>query len=1085
MMRIVFVFGLSALICGVCVAEGGSAVKTLDIALAGDLLGHIVGTVSTDEGAQPVVGAEVTVSGRNPSGPWRHTAQSGENGLWQVDLPLGTQGAVEVAAVSASGTGHARVDAADVAKRLTPRPKAGSRRISLDGKWDFAIDPPATFPSGAANINWASIDTPSHWEMKGFVAESGRAAYRKIVTVPAEWAGKRIKLRADGIYSRAEIWVNGHRVGGHVGVVPFELDISDAAKFGEANEIAVLVTDHSFASEIDRMSFYAYWNLAGIWRPIEVFCVEPAHVSRLAVSTDFDENYRDADLLVDVDVSNEQGREVKDAALNLSVRDPHGKRIALPELAAKVTLGPWEMRRISLKTRVTAPEQWNAESPRLYTMTADIAVPGQRSAPIEQRFGFKEVEIKDRTYLVNGRPVKFWGTNRLDAHPLTGRAVTPDIVKRDLELMKGCNINAIRTSHFPTHPAVLDVADEMGFYVEDEAPFIWVSAGSTGMFGPDKPYASDLRYAPFFIYVTSAMVERDRNHPCVSIWSLCNESAFGNNFHINWDWVRKSDPTRPCSAGQSGNLDIATYHNPTSMQRLADTAGLPMPVLYDEGMAIFHGWGLSAGLELDPGLHDYWVTAHLQPRDGIYAKDNQLGVMIWAWVDDQALVPGREMRYWRAWHPRMTFADSIYKMPGRGIVGDYCWGTVDGWRRPRPEWWLTKKLYSPILVPEKPLALPGPGKPVLVPVENRSVFTNLKDFACKWRIGAQGGEVRADVGPHSSGEIQIPVRAPKPDDALTLEFFNVAGLMIDAYNLTFKARELPKAAWSGHPARVIEEPVKYLSGASPIRLVGKGCEIAYDRSTGGLLKATAGGELVLILGPSLHVMNNAEPAQTSPAGWQFQGAEVDSDGVLNWKGAYGSEFAGGFRIKMDDAGDAVIDYSFTYSGPERCSREIGLEFELPLGFDCLDWDRRAEWSYYPADHIGRPRGVAHAHPGVPQTVPPGDRPFAADDHPWGCNDFRSTKRNAYTASLTSAAGAGIEVISDGTQHVRATVGVDSILLKVLDYYGGSATGINEYDGAYGAGRTLKPGDVVKGEIKLRLLPPGRQSRHGRAQATAH
>ena len=128
--------------------------------------------------------------------------------------------------------------------------------------------------------------------------------------------------------------------------------------------------------------------------------------------------------------------------------------------------------------------------------------------------------------------------------------------------------------------------------------------------------------------------------------------------------------------------------------------------------------------------------------------------------------------------------------------------------------------------------------------------------------------------------------------------------------------------------------------------------------------------------------------------------------VLHWKGNYGKDFDGGFEIRMDDAGDAEFRYEFNYNGPDMWVREIGLDFELPLAFDKLSWDRNAEYSYYPADHIGRPLGEAVAHPAVPQTVPAGDRPFGLDDHPLGSNDFRSTKRHIYTASLTEQGRAG-------------------------------------------------------------------------------
>lgn len=1063
------------------VTKMANAAKKMEIAVAGDLQGHLIGSVSTDEGAAPVVGAEVVVSGRNPVGAWSRATKAVENGLWQVELPEGCTGGIVVTAMTSDGKSEASVDAGEITQRLTPRPDADWRRVSLDGKWDFAVDPPANWggisesrpvhdlPAGAVK-KWSSIETPSHWEMEGFVAQTGRAAYRKHVSIPLKWAGKRIKLRADGIYSKATIWVNGRKVGGHIGDTLFELDITDAVKVGRQNEIDVLVDERSFANDLDKLSFYAHCNLAGIWRPIEVFCVEPAHISRIALSTKFDGRYRDADLLVDVDVSNEQSRQLSDAEIRLSVADPAGKKLSLPGLSAKVTLGPWEWRRISLKAKATNPEQWTAETPKLYGLQAELVVADQPAAAIDLRFGFKQVEIKGRTYTINGRPVKFWGTNRLDSQPLMGRAVTPDVVKQDLTLMKGCNINAIRTSHFPTHPVVMDMADKMGFYVEDEASFIWVD---TGMFGPEKTYGNDLRYAPFFISVTSALLERDRNHPCVSIWSVCNESAFGRNLAINWNWIKKSDPTRPCSAGQSANLEIATYHCPTSMQRMKDTADFKMPVLFDEGLAPFQGFGIQAyAMELDPGLRDYWVTAHFEPLRAILASEHQFGSMIWAWVDDAFLVPGKGIEYGRRGWPQAHFADRVYKMPGRGIIGDPMWGVIDSWRRPRPEWWLTKKMFSPIHIEEQPLALPKAGSPITVPVENRNTFTNLARYTVKWAIAGESGKTRADVPPMSSGTIRIAAKhQPAAKDTLILEFYDEQRRLVDAYRLAFKPHDMPKLRFSGRPA-MITEPPGNLNMAKLICLTGPNSELAFDRTSGVLIRGTAGGELVLMGGPSLHVLRNDSPYEINPTGWRFTGAQTrveNGRAVLDWNGDYPNGYSGGFEISMDDAGNAEIAYRCTYTGPEIISREVGINLDLPLGFERLEWDRKAEFSYYPEDHIGRPRGVASAHPNVAQTVPPGNRPYSLDDHPWGCNDFRSTKRSIYWAAVTNAAGAGVKVISNGAQNVRATVGVNSISLKVLDYYGGSATGFNEWDGAYGNGRTIKPGDVIEGKVSIRLL----------------
>jgi hypothetical protein len=276
--------------------------------------------------------------------------------------------------------------------------------------------------------------------------------------------------------------------------------------------------------------------------------------------------------------------------------------------------------------------------------------------------------------------------------------------------MKGANLNAFRTTHYPPHPVAIEYADEYGFYVEDEAPLCFVSVPYGPEIGRERNLANDLRLAPLAISLTSQLIERDRNHPSVVVWSQCNESRYGTILALARDFIRISDPTRPISAGQSTNLDLATYHCPTSMQRLTDTANCDVPVLFDEGFPIFQGFGAQAdGLDLDPGLRDYWVTAHFEPVEALVRSEHQFGAMIWAWVDDTFLVPGKGLEYGRRDGPPLHFVDRVYDTPGRGIKGDPPWGIVDGWRRPRPEWWLCKKLFSPIKIDERPLAVPRAG----------------------------------------------------------------------------------------------------------------------------------------------------------------------------------------------------------------------------------------------------------------------------------------------------------------------------------------------------------------------------------------
>jgi len=1094
-------------------ADIRKAAQRLEIAAAGDLRGHLVGSVSREAGT-PVAKAAVEVDGHEAEGTWERQTVTDENGLFSVDLPLGVTGRLDILALDGVTSAKVEVESGDLARELTPHPSLARSRLSLVGEWDFLADPPAAFSPGtsAAKPNtlqpvrssdsperrhvagldrsdrvsrqpagappsarsslpaWSRIKVPSHWEMEGFVADTGRAAYQRKFTLPGSWRGKRIKFRAEGIYSKAEVWVNGHRMGSHDGgATPVEWDITAAAKPGAENLLTILVTDHSDADDLSAMSFYAHFNLGGIWRPLEVFCVEPAHAARLAVETSFDAAYRDARLELNLDLVNEQSRQLRDAQLSVRLFDPKGRELPVSALRTNLSLGSWQRRSVTLGTKVPFPEKWSAETPSLYTLKARLTAAGGHRADVEQRFGFKEVKIVGRAFTLNGQPVKLWGACRHDTDPLAGRAISKATAWRDVELMKGANLNAMRSSHYPPNPEALNAADDLGLYVEDEAPFCWANQGWAGR---PRNVVGDARLAPLCLQLASELVERDRNHPSVVIWSVCNESAYAGNLELAHQLIKRSDPTRPDSAGQSANLDLATYHNPTSMQRLKDTADLPMPVLFDEGFCVFQGFGAQAqGLDLDPGLRDYWVTGHFEPLQGILRSEHYVGVMIWAWADDAFLVPGKGFEYGRKNLPRLQYADDVYAMPGRGIVGDPMWGLVDGWRRPRPEWWLAKKLFSPIHIEEQPLK---PTRPIEVAVENRNYFVNLNEYACRWALGNETGQLRADVPPHSKGIIRItPRRAPGSNDVLRLEFFDRGQSLTDCYRLQFAPTQPPPWPTSAAPARILNQRGN-LDGSSLVRLLGSNTELAFDRTSGGLMRGVVGRAPVLLAGPALHVMKSYTLLESYPGGWHLTTASnYTSNGraFLEWNGTYGSDFTGGFTISMDDAGDIEVSYHFRHPGGDLTAREIGLAFELPLTCDTLNWQRKAEWSCYPDDEIGRPRGTAVAHPKVPQTVPPGQRPFAQDDHAWGCNDFRSAKRNIYWASLADRQGAGLRIISDGTQHIRATVGSRAISLKVLDYYGGSATGASEWDGTYGNGKIIPVGAELHGTVRLQLLPP--------------
>jgi hypothetical protein len=1007
----------------------------VDIAVSGDSRGNLIGTVSKDMGATGLSGVAVSIRGEN----WTRKATTGENGFFAVDTPLGARGPITIAAAH-----EVTVDASDVPLRLTARPT--SRRMSLEGKWQILIDPPSDWRTAQG---WRAIDVPANWEMKSFRSASGTAVMRRTFDLPKSWQGKVVKLRAEGIYSRCEAWLNGVRVGSHDGgATPVEFDLTEAARPGRENTLDVFIWARSRSADIDHMSVYAYFEIAGIWRPIEVFAVEPAHVSRVHWSVTFDKEYRNADLAVTASVANAQAAGVAKGRLELRLVGPDGGVVKTE--TSTLSLGPWEEKAVPVTMHVEDPEPWTAERPRLYKLEVSL-----NGATVETPVGFREMKVSGKRFTINGRGGKLFGVCLHAASPTDGRAISPALVEKDLGLIKGCNLNAIRTSHYPPHPHTPEVADRLGLYIEDEGPACWAET-------------DDLRDVPLYMGIYASFVERDRNHPSVVYWSMCNESNYTRLFQMTQQYIKAVDPTRPSSgtyAPEKDKADFVVHHHPTNLNEfIRAQAGLAKPVFMDECQTVFHGWGdLAISLEVDPGMHDYWVDRVPDVIRACFETENQVGTMIWAWVDDAFWVPGRGIEYWRRDMTPIRYMDAVYGGPGHGYVGDCAWGVVDGWRRPRPEWELCRQVYSPMQIPTVPLE----AGPVRVPVANQNVFENLNIYECRWALAGKSGSVRADVPPQGSGTIVIPAEA-RPEDVLELRFFD-GGRQVISFRLPFR----PRAAedWKpGLPATIAEEPGdRYLSGASVVYLRGGDCELAYDRVSGELMWGLAARNQVLLTGPRLHVLKSEAPAGDDPTDWKLAG-ETHGDGFIRWNGSFGKEWTGGYEIRLDRDGHAEFRYEFTNRGPDLWVRELGLKFNLPLAFQRLDWERRAEYTVYPEDHIGRPQGTALAHPGVPQLVPPGPRPFALDDHAWGSNDFRSAKRNIYWAALSGAWGK-VKVVSDGTQTVRCSLTPHEVSLKVLDFYGGSG-GPKEWSVLgfhYGAGRLIKSGETVKGTVRLKLL----------------
>ena len=1036
--------------------------------LASDVDGRFIGMISDEWGSAPVAGAELSLSGQAKSGAWRASAHSDQYGLFLVPMPLGLTGKISVAArlpgQDAARPGPEQWDAAGFQYGLTPE-SLHRRKFSLEGAWRFAADPPAGFGEpGFDDRHWSEIRVPSHFEMEGFQSTQGVGGYRARFRPPA--GEGRLRLRFEGVYSGAEVWLNGRRLAYHEGgALPFELDITDAAKAGD-NLLAVRVTQHTVVSDrLDKMSEYADFPLAGIMRPVCLFRVPAVHLGALDLTPAFDEGCRDAQLIVRAAIVNESPEPLPQALLEVRLTDPDNRPVPANGQPTPVQAGPWQRAEVRLALPVSAPRHWEAEHPALYLVEASLKAKGRVLDKVAQHIGFRQTDARHGQLLINGQAVKIRGTCHHDSHPLLGRAVTAALARQDLELMKEANLNSLRTSHYPPLAALLDVADELGIYVEDEGSFCWADA------------TDDLRLTPRVMQLNAELLARDRNHPSVFIWSVCNESSFGYGLERSHQWLRAADPSRP-NAGSwgGGSLEILAQHNPITLAGIAEMEQQPKPVLWDECWCIYQGiFGDVAEMWLDPGIRDYYA----EPLPAIYARmmrsRNIAGSQIWAWSDDLFCVPNRGLEYGRE-TTRSHFIENQYRLPGRGLVGDAPWGVVDGWRRKKPEFWITKKLHSPVKLAETPAPLPAPGQPIRLAVENQYDFTDLAELRIDWQLGAEHGVARAAVPPHQSGELVLkPAHRPVAGQFLGLEFRDHAGRLVDAYRLPVgqSVPSMPELRAPGSaPLRIVDE--NYLAGQGT-RVVGRGFELAFDRATGALRRGVAFGQALLLETPRVHVLPSATPFSSlpNPLTWRLEKLEVRPEGsnvLVQLRGSY-EHFEGAYDLLIGPEAALTVQSAFKYTGPKLLAREIGLAFSVPKDCDLLRWQRRAEWSVYPGDHIGRPLGQTRAFAAHPQELPP-TWPWAADNSPMGCNDFRSTKRHIDWAAIGYPAGPGVWVASDGSQHLRARVETDRISVQVNDWYGGTHCGLGEWTSNYGEGKSLDPGQTLRSTARLRLARPG-------------
>jgi beta-galactosidase len=652
------------------------------------------------------------------------------------------------------------------------------RRLSLNGPWKFHFVPvPAQAPEIAAadfdDSRWTSIDVPSNWELKGFgipiytnviypwvpvdppfvpADDNPVGSYRRAFQVPAAWRDERITLHFDGVSSAFACWLNGKFVGFHKGSrVPAAFDLTALIQPGD-NVLAVRVYRWSDASYLEDQD---HWRLSGIFRDVYLAAAPKVQVDDFFVQTDFDRDFRDAELKIHARVQPFGVPAPKGWTLEAQLYDDQGTKVLANPLsiAAEKLIDhdrPWLHRGNlafpDLQAHVASPRKWSADFPNLYTLT--LTLKNERGETVEARscrVGFRKVEIVGRRLLINGEPVKLQGVNRHDFHQLTGKTVSEETMVKDVKLMKQLNFNAVRTSHYPNSPRFTELCDQYGLYVIAEADLETHGVGA--MLSNDPEWAS--------AYLSRAvnLVERDKNHPSIIAWSLGNESGSGPNLAAMAGWIHSYDPTRFVHyEGAQSNTSRADYDQrpdpdyvdvvsrmyvdiPT-MVRWATDPREKRPVMWCE---YAHAMGNSLG-----NFYKYW--------DAIRANDALIGAFIWDWTDQGLLRTDRNGR--KYWAYGGDSGDRINS-------GNFCFnGILSPDQTVKPAGWEAKKVMQPVVI-EKTDDAPNRFR-----VTNWHDFADLSRYDIAWELTENGRVLEHGslpplrTAPHHTDTIELPWHAP-------------------------------------------------------------------------------------------------------------------------------------------------------------------------------------------------------------------------------------------------------------------------------------------------------------------------------------
>ena len=848
---------------------------------------------------------------------------------------------------------------------------------TLSGKWKFYhVEKPSQRNNDFYKDNydvsgWDEIPVPSSWQLLGYDhpiytnvvypwAQNNRVSapgaptdfnpvghYRRTFTVPEKWDGKRIRLHFEGVESAYYVWVNGNYVGySEDSFTGHEFDINKYLRKGE-NNISVQVFRWCDGSWLEDQDFI---RLSGIMRDVYIYAVPTVHIQDFQIDATLTNNYTDGLLKTTAWIYNSTSSASGDYTVELSLYNDKGTEVIAPSAQRVSGISAGGEKSVHFELPLTKPDRWSAETPNLYSAVLVIKDGSGKVIQVESnKIGFRKVEIKKENgaprLLVNGMPVKFHGVNRHELDPDNGRAVNYDRMEQDIILMKKFNINALRTSHYPNNPYMYELCDKYGIYVIDEANV--ESHGANN----ELPKNSDDWRAPAVDRLTT-MVQRDKNHPSIILWSLGNEAGNGNVFASERERAHQIDSTRYVHyEGDNNNADVMSqmYWGYDYINGYNDANKPVMLCEYE------HAMGNSVG-----DLQEY--------MDAFYRNPRAFGGFIWDFIDQGLHHKGTPYwefgGMWGDWQNDDNFCANGLVFPDRAI---------------QPELWEVKYQYSQLRVKNVDAAK---GK---IEIESRYLFKNLGDFLdAFWEIRENGKVIKSgkldgsqmNIGPLQKKEVTIDM--PKIETTIGAEYH----LDID---FRLKKDELwAKAGHSvGHEQFGIdlgqlwstEVDVSTMDGArvsrvSGVVIEGTDFKITFDEKSGTLASYVLDGDTIIKNGGIPNFWraptDNDKGFNMERGHGEWRSASKKRNVTSEVKEVSAQETQVTFNFSFPDvgsskmkltyyvygSGDIVVDYTFNPDGSKSYIPNVGTIFTVPEGYEKVRWFGRGPDENY----LGRNRG---------------------------------------------------------------------------------------------------------------------------------